>query len=93
MLKNTILKLRLKNQIIVKFIGEGCQARDEFQWVGKVIGFEESELGYDKVIIQIIKHNFSYTDSRDEKKEKEIYKAALVGGYIQYVDGLWIIFD
>ena len=93
MLKNTILKLRLINQIIVKFIGEGCQARDEFQWIGKVIGFETNDSGYDVAIVKIIKHNFSYTDSRDKSNETEIYKFTLVGGYLQQVDGAWIIFD
>jgi hypothetical protein len=83
---------RLRNQVIVKVTGEGCQAISEFQWVGKVKGFKwDKEEGNFDVIIRILKHHRSYGDARDEKEE-EIYTYPMVNNDIQYVEGVWILY-
>lgn len=90
--QNPFIKIRIKGKTILFFSGEGCQARNEFQWAGKVIGFEENKnLKCDDIVIEIMIHNFSYTDARDIK-EKEIYKYPLVNADIQNVNGVWILF-
>lgn len=85
-LKKLALRRELHNKTVLKFVGEGCQARDEFAWVGKVIDFKD-----DNVIIKIIKHNFSYTDTRDGKEE-ETMSWPINSPDLQYVDGIWILF-
>ncbi len=90
--ENIITKQRIKGQTILKFNGEGCQAISVFKWVGKVVGFERNKkLKCDDIVIEIIKHDNSYGDSRGNK-EKEIYKYPLVNADIQCVDGVWILF-
>lgn len=88
---------QLLNQPILKVVGEGCQAISEFQWIGKVIGFEEDkEKGWTVAVIKILKHNRSYGDARDAK-EDEIYTYPIANKYymindIQNVDGVWILY-
>lgn len=91
--QNIIIKNSIRGKTILKFNGEGCQAIGVFQWVGKVTGFERNKSHKcDDIVIEIIKHNFSYGDSRDRSREKEIYKYPLVNADIQCVDGVWILF-
>lgn len=94
---NTLKKLRMKGQPILKFTGEGSQARDEFNWVGIIQGFEDGTIynGTTKkveyIVIKIIKHNFSYGDSRN-KLAPELFKYPLVNADIQNVNGVWMLF-
>lgn len=96
--KKTVKMLNLSGQPIVKYRGEGCQAMDVMEWMGRVVGFEN-----DKVKIQIIKYNNSYGDIRGmldkiergievDKNQYPIYKYPIMSTDIQCVEGCWILF-
>lgn len=83
-------------QTVTKFNGEGCQAMNELDWVGKVVGFKG-----DKVEIQIIIYNKSYGDIRDKIEREnrgeevdgyEIYTYPFMSGDLQCVEGVWVLF-
>jgi hypothetical protein len=86
----------LKDNTVVCFSGEGCQGISVFQWVGKVIDIKHNDDESLDAIIEIIKYNNSYADSRDTKK-RDIYTRHLASKYtvtgdFQQVDGVWILF-
>lgn len=85
------MKRNLKNQPILKIVGAGCQGRNEFQWLGKVKGFQYNTEGVCEVIIEILIHNFSYGDNRNTEKP-ELYTYPLVNNDIQNVNGAWVLF-
>src|SRR6187551_54486 len=87
-----ITRLRMKGKTIVRFTQEGCQGRNEFQWAGKIEGFQWSEKRQcNEIVIRIIIHNKSYGDVRDNM-DPEIFTYPLVNGDIQNVAGVWALF-
>lgn len=100
--KNSDIKLikmaNLNGQPIIKFRGVGCMSYDEFEWVGKVVGFEG-----DKVRIRIIKYSNSYGDIRDKhirnqdiddnnEEDYGIFKYPYMSSDIQCIDGVWVLY-
>ncbi len=89
------LKRNLIGKSIAKFTGEGCQAMNKFQWLGKVIGFKKED-DMECVVIEILVHDCSYGDARDSK-EPEIYSYPIATEFqiindIQEVKGIWVLF-
>lgn len=90
--KNPLTRMSMKGKTILKFTGEGSQGRNEFDWAGKIIGFERSSNDkWDNIVIHIIIHNLSYGDARDNDNP-EVFKYPLVNSDIQNVNGVWVLF-
>lgn len=94
--QNPIKLWKIIGKPILKVTGEGCQARNEFQWLGvvekiQVTNRENRNKLELEAVIRIVIHNHSYGDSRDsENKERITYP--LVNSDIQFVDGVWILY-
>lgn len=86
-IKFLLIKWKLKGQTVLKFEEVGCQARDEFEWVGKIIRFDG-----DYVVVKIIKYNLSYTDIRDGW-DHGTYKYNYRFGNVQRINGVLMIFN
>ena len=81
---------RLPNvgETVVYCTGEGCQAMDVIRWVGRV-----SKVESDKVHVDVIKYNNSYSDIRDSKPVvTEVLYTPEGAADLQKVDNIWIMF-
>lgn len=88
-----ILRLGMIGKTIVKVTGEGCQGRNQIQWVGKVIGFNKNKKQeYHEIVIEIVLHDKSYTDARDGN-EQEMFVYPLINNDIQNVKDVWILYN
>lgn len=91
--QNPITRLRMIGRTITRVSGEGCQDMNRLVWVGKVVRFERDRMGrqHDHIIIEIIVHDKSYRDARDQTIP-ELYSYPLVNADIQNVKGVWILY-